>query len=72
MTLSEMNERANAKIVSIGGGRHARQQLRELGLFPGDGVRLIRRAAFGGPLLVECRGVQIAIGRAIAENVEVE
>ena len=72
MNLSELPEGTTAKIVSIGGGGIARQQLRELGLFPGDAVRLVRYAAFGGPLLVECRGTQIAIGRGIAGQVQVE
>lgn len=72
MNLSELEEGATAKIVSIGGGHVARQQLRELGLYPGDAVRLVRHAAFGGPLLVECRGTQIAIGRGIAGQVVVE
>ncbi len=72
MTLIDLAEGASAKIVSIGGRRTARQQLRELGLFPGDTVRVLRRASFGGPLLVECRGTQVAIGRGIAEKVTVE
>jgi ferrous iron transport protein A len=70
--LTQIDEGTNGTIVAIRGERNARQQLRELGLFPGDSVRVIRRAAFGGPLLVECRGTQIAIGLAIAEQVEVE
>jgi Fe2+ transport system protein FeoA len=72
MTLVDITEGGNAKIVSIGGGRTARQQLRELGLFPGDTIRVVRYASFGGPLLVECRGTQVAIGRGIAEKVMVE
>ena len=72
MTLRELAEGKTAKIVSIGGGHVARQQLRELGLYPGDAIRLVRHAAFGGPLLVECRGTQIAIGRGIAGQVVVE
>lgn len=72
MTLAELGEDAKAKIVSIGGGTNVQQQLRELGLYPGDTIRVIRRAAFQGPLLIESRGTQIAIGRAIAENVLVE
>jgi Fe2+ transport system protein FeoA len=70
--LGHLDDGTVGKILSISGERNARQQLRELGLFPGDTVRVIRHAAFGGPLLVECRGTQIAIGLAIAENVEVE
>jgi Fe2+ transport system protein FeoA len=72
MSLLDLNENMTAKIVAIEGGRGARQQLRELGLFPGDAVRVVRRAAFGGPVLVECRGTQIAIGRGIAAKVKVE
>jgi Fe2+ transport system protein FeoA len=40
-----------------------------LGLVPGDTVRVLRRAAMGGPLLIECRGTQIALGRNIARQV---
>ena len=49
MTLVDLDEGKNAKIVLIGGERNTRQQLRELGLFPGDTVRVVRRAALGGP-----------------------
>ena len=72
MTLAELSADQSAKIVSIGGGSNTQQQLRELGLYPGDTVRVIRHAAFQGPLLVETRGTQIAIGRAIAEQVVIE
>ncbi len=72
MTLCEIQQGSQAKIVSIGGGRTAQQQLRELGLFPGDTVRVLRRAAFQGPLLIECRGTQIALGRGVAAKVVVE
>lgn len=72
MTLIDLDEGKKAKIVLIGGERHTRRQLRELGLFPGDTVRVVRRAALGGPLLIECRGIQIAIGRAIADHVVIE
>ena len=72
MSLLDLNENTTAKVVAIEGGRGARQQLRELGLFPGDTVRVVRHAAFGGPLLVECHGTQIAIGRGIAAKVKVE
>lgn len=71
MTLSDLQASQTGRIVSIDGGRRARQQLRELGLFPGDTVRVLRRAALGGPLLVECRGVQIALGRGIANKVAI-
>lgn len=72
MTLADLKEDAQTKIVSIDGGCGVQQQLRELGLFPGDTVRVVRRAMMGGPLLVECRDVQVAIGRRVAKKVRVE
>jgi Fe2+ transport system protein FeoA len=69
MTLNDLPEKDSATIHAIGGNPVARQQLRELGLVPGDTVRVLRRAAMGGPLLVECRGTQIALGRNIARQV---
>ncbi len=72
MTLAEVKIGVRTKIVSIGDGQNVRQQLRELGIFPGDTVRVVRRAGVGGPLLIECRGIQVAIGRAIAKRVRVE
>jgi Fe2+ transport system protein FeoA len=71
MTLNDLPEKDSATIRAIGGDRTARQQLRELGLVPGDTVRVLRRAALGGPLLIECRGTQIALGRNIASQVTV-
>ena len=72
MTLLDLPQGTDARIVSIGGSRSTQQQLRELGLFPGDTLCVVRRAAFGGPLLVELRGMQIAIGRRVAAQVVVE
>ncbi len=72
MTLAELKQGETAKVIFIGGGRNAQQQLRELGLYPGDSLRVVRRAQFGGPLLIEFRGMQVAVGRRIAEDVVVE
>ncbi len=71
MTLADIQTGVETKIIAIGEEQNIRQQLRELGIFPGDSVRVIRRAGFGGPLLVECRGLQIAIGRKVAKKVRV-
>lgn len=47
------------------------QQVRSLGLLPGSGLRLIRRAPFHGPLLLEVGGRTIALGWRIASGLEV-
>jgi Fe2+ transport system protein FeoA len=46
-------------------------QVRSLGLLPGGAVRLLRRAPFHGPLLLEVDGRIIALGWKIASGLEV-
>jgi Fe2+ transport system protein FeoA len=47
-------------------------QLIQLGLSPGDCVRIIRRAPLGGPVLVEFNGRSVALGRKIAAQIIIE
>ena len=47
-------------------------KLRKLGLLPGDTAKVIRHAPLGGPLLIECKGRQIALGRGVAVKILVE
>jgi ferrous iron transport protein A len=61
-----------AEIISIKGNRSVWQRLHEVGLHIGDRVRVIRRAPFDGPLLVDCNGHEIALGRSIAANIFVQ
>ena len=42
------------------------------GIYPGDQLRLLRKAPLGGPLLVECNEREIALGRGIADKIIVE
>jgi len=46
-------------------------QVRSLGLLPGVALRLVRRAPFRGPLLLEVEGRVIALGWKIASSLEV-
>lgn len=61
-----------AKIVSIDGGRAVWERLNEVGLHIGDRITVIRRAPFRGPLLVQCNGQEIALGRSIAAKILVQ
>lgn len=58
------------RIVSIEGGAGRRRRLMEMGLTPGTEVVLI--SSFPGPVIVEVRGVKIAIGRGMASGIMVE
>lgn len=63
---------ARLRIHSLEGGRGLDRKLRQYGLFAGDEARLLRRAPFGGPLLIEVNGREIALGRGVAASVLVE
>lgn len=61
-----------ARIVSIEGGHGVWERLNEVGLHLGDCVTVVRQAPFRGPLLVQCNGQEIAIGRSIAAKIFVQ
>lgn len=60
------------RILSIEGGEHLAGKLRQLGLMPGEILKVMRAAPMGGPLLVEAQGRMIAIGRGIAARIAIE
>lgn len=62
----------NFRIVAYNGGRRVEYKLRQLGLSPGREVKVIRYAPMGGPIMLDVEGRTVAIGRGIAERVEVE
>ena len=60
------------RITNIHGGAGLDSKLHSIGLMPGDMVRIIRQAPFSGPILLEVNGREIALGRGIAEKIDVE
>ena len=72
MQLLNVTPNAHAQIKKILGGRNLKSKLTQLGLHVGDNVHVLRRAPFGGPLLVECNGREVALGRGVAEKIIVE
>ena len=72
ISLSEAGEQAVLKILLIMGGWGVRRSLNRMGIQPGDHVRVLRRAPFGGPVLIDNRGNRVAVGRGMAEKIRVE
>jgi len=60
------------KISLISGGWGVRRNLNQMGLHVGDEVSVIRKAPFGGPLVIESRGNRVAIGKQLAQKISVE
>jgi ferrous iron transport protein A len=49
-----------------------RQRLSQNGIHPGDVLSVKRRAALGGPIVVEVHGTEMALGRGMARHVIVQ
>ncbi len=72
VTLDCMELRQDARVEQIDGGITVRNHLNTLGIHVGDLLKVVERAPFRGPILVEVKGSRLAIGRGVAEKVRVE
>jgi ferrous iron transport protein A len=72
MTLAQIEENQEARVLDIQGGCGIRRKLGHLGIHPGDLVRVVRHGPWGGPILMEVHGYQIALGKMIASRILVE
>ncbi len=71
MTLEDAGLRERVVVEEITGGRGVRMHLNTLGIHVGDTIRVVERAPFRGPVLVEINGSRVALGRGIARKVRV-
>ena len=60
------------RVVFIEGGHGVRSHLNTLGIHIGDWVKVVERAPFRGPVLVQVNGTRLALGRGVASRVRVE
>lgn len=72
MTLDLVELQRVAKVAEIAGGMSVRSHLNTLGIHVGDVIKVVERAPFRGPILVEVKGSRVAIGRGVAQKVKVE
>jgi Fe2+ transport system protein FeoA len=71
MMLHQTAEGTAIKIVEILGARHLRRSLSQMGIQIGDIVHVQSRVAYGGPVLIVHRGMQVALGRSLAARIRV-
>jgi len=71
-TLLQISPGNSVRVIDFDGGIHLRSKLTQYGIYPGDCLRLLRKAPLGGPLLVECNEREIALGRGVADKIIVE
>jgi ferrous iron transport protein A len=71
-TLLQISPGDSVRVIDFDGGINLRSKLTQYGIYPGDCLRLLRKAPLGGPLLVACNDREIALGRGVAEKIIVE
>jgi ferrous iron transport protein A len=72
MKLLDAPKNVPVRIVHFEGARGLDSKLRQLGLFPGREVKVLRLAPIGGPIMVDVEGRSVALGRGIAARIQVE
>ena len=72
MTLNKAKNAQSVRVVEITGDDATRSLLNQIGIHPDDVIRVVRRAAWGGPLLVENRETTVALSRSVARRILVE
>ena len=69
VTLADLKPGECGTVSRLDGNFCGRLRLLEMGLTPGTHVRMVRAAAFGGPVDIEVRGYQLSLRRAEAASV---
>ena len=70
--LGRLAEGTKATVVRLAGGRALQNRLVSMGLTVGSDIEVVRSSrASGGPTLVAAGGTRLAIGRGMADKIEV-
>ena len=72
MVLLDVKKGDLVRILRLSGGSNLEDKLTQHGIYPGDCIRVLREAPLGGPILVDVRGREIALGRGVAQKIFVE
>ena len=72
MRLEEIEINRWVRILRVEGGKSIEFKLLQMGISPGTKTRVKRKAPFGGPLLMEVNGLEVALSREIAAKIWVE
>ena len=72
ISLYEADDHASLRILLITGGWDVRRSFNQIGIQPGDNIRVLRRAPFGGPMMIDNQGTKVAVGKQLAEKIRVK
>jgi len=68
-----IHARTNTNLIftSIEGGRGAIQRLTDMGLIPGERLKVVHNSGYG-PVIVLIKGVRVALGHGLAAKIFVK
>ncbi len=72
ISLSEAEIGKSYRVVQLHGGLNFQRRIAAMGIFIGGEIKIIRKAPFKGPLLVDINSSVVAVGRNIAFKIHVE
>lgn len=70
-SLIEAKINSNLIFVSSAGGRGVTQRLADMGLIPGERIKVLNNPGIG-PVTVMIKGVKIALGHGLASKIMIE
>ena len=71
MKVSEMKAGESARVIAVAAEKKAAERLKMLNVYVGARITLVRRAPFGGGVMLEAGGVRLACGEKLAEGISV-
>ena len=69
--LTDAGTGINLIFTSVKGGRGATQRLIDMGLIPGERLKVLHNSGYG-PVTVLIKGARVALGHGLAEKILVE
>jgi ferrous iron transport protein A len=70
-TLASLLKGETARVASVSGSGTISRRLMEMGIVPGETIRVVKSAPFGDPMEIKVRGYHLAVRKNEARMIEV-
>ena len=70
-TVAHLLNGEKAKVSAVSGTGSITRRLMEMGIVPGETIRVVKSAPFGDPMEIKVRGYHLAVRRTEANMIEI-
>ena len=70
--LTQLSENESARIYDINGGQGFQRKLNSMGIRKDQGIKILSKQPFRGPITVKVCGCMMTIGQGMAQKIIVE